>query len=202
MVAFRFLALLTVGLSLLTFVFLLNASNARLEREAFRELAGEPFELTVGEEASWDLHLGGERVETAWPGEQRQPSLSVRAAPGAKLAARAEYRSDDDVLLLSALTGGERVVATAGPDGLVSFGSLWLSWEHPLVVQFEVLAVGQEGGAAEPVLSGTPSINFIAARAISRTLWLVFTAIGAMGFAVLVATQRDLFGAPRGRARA
>ena len=37
MVAFRFLALLTVGLSLLTFVFLLNVSNARLEREAIRQ---------------------------------------------------------------------------------------------------------------------------------------------------------------------
>ena len=48
MVAFRFLALLTVGLSLLTFVFLLNVSNARLEREALRQVMGEPFALQAG----------------------------------------------------------------------------------------------------------------------------------------------------------
>jgi hypothetical protein len=200
MVAFRFLALLTVGLSLLTFVFLLNVSNARLEREALRQIVGEPFALQAGDPASWTLDLGGARVESAWPGEQRQPRLSVRAEPGAKIAARATYRAEDGGVLLAALVDGERVVATADPDGLVSFGALWLSWEHPLTLEFEVL----EGGPGEgvPFLSGQPTRNFMAARAISRTLWIVFTIIGAMGFAVLVATQRDLFGAPRGSARA
>lgn len=201
MVAFRFLALLTVGLSLLTFVFLLNVSNARLEREALRELSGEAFELQVGSQATWTLDLGGTRVETTWPGEQRQPCLSVRAEPGVKIAARAEYRTEEGATLLQALTGGDRVVAIAGPDGLVQFGSLWLSWDHPLTVQFEVLAAGSGLGQGEPVLSGRPSTNFTAARTISRTLWFVFTVIGAMGFAVLVATQRDLFGSPRGAAR-
>ncbi len=201
MVAFRFLALLTVGLSLLTFVFLLNVSNARLEREALRQVVGAPFQLEAGGEASWTLDLGGTRVETAWPGEQRQPRLFVRAEPGAEIAARAEYRSAEGVSLLQALSGGERVVATAGPDGLASFGSLWLSWEHPLTIEFNVLKGGPEGSQGEPFLSGQPSKNFMAARAISRTLWVVFTIIGAMGLAVLVATQRDLFGAPRGSAR-
>ena len=104
MVAFRFLALLTVGLSLLTFVFLLNVSNARLEREALRQVVGAPFQLEAGGEASWTLDLGGTRVETAWPGEQRQPRLFVRAEPGAELAARAEYRSAEGVSLLQALS--------------------------------------------------------------------------------------------------
>jgi len=198
MVAFRFLALLTVGLSLLTFVFLLNVSNARLEREALRQVVGEPFSLQAGAPVSWTLDLGGSRVESAWPGEQRQPRLSVRAEPGTEIAARAEYRSDDGAVLLGALVDGERVVATADSDGLLSFGALWLSWEHPLTIQLEVLAGGGEG---VPFLSGQPSRNFTAARAISRTLWIVFTIIGAMGFAVLVATQRDLFGAPRGAPR-
>ncbi len=201
MVAFRFLALLTVGLSLLTFVFLLNVSNARLEREALRQVVGEPFALQAGAPTSWTLELGGARVESAWPGEQRQPRLSVRAEPGAEIAAQAEYRSEEGDVLLQALVDGERVVATADPDGLASFGALWLSWEHPLTIEFEVLAGGAGEGEGVPFLSGQPSRNFTAARAISRTLWIVFTVIGAMGFAVLVATQRDLFGAPRGGAR-
>ena len=196
MVAFRFLALITVGFVLLTFVFLLNASNARLEREAVRVLVAEPFPLEAGGESSWTLDLGAPRVEEAWPGVQRQPRLTVRAAPGAELAARAEYRSADGGVRLQALTAGERVVVAAGEDGVVDLGTLWMSWEHPLTVDLEVLDAG-EGGEAQPVLSGSPSRNFVAARAISRTLWLVFTIIGAAGMAILVATQRDLFGEKR-----
>lgn len=201
MVAFRFLALLTVGLSLLTFVFLLNVSNARLERESLRQVVGAPIQLKGGEEVAWTLDFGDSRVESAWPGAQRQPRLFLRTVPGAVVAARAEYRSPEDAPLLQALVAGERVVATAGPDGLASFGYLWLSWVHPLTISFEALEGVGEEAPAEPFLSGQPSKNFIAARAISRTLWVVFTVIGAMGFAVLVATQRDLFGAPRGSAR-
>lgn len=201
MVAFRFLALLTVGFVLLTFVFLLNVSNARLEREAVRSLDGEVFSLDAQQPITWTLDLGAPRVDEAWPSPQRQPRLTVRAAAGAELAARAEYRSTDGGIRLQALTRGERVVASAGEDGVLDFGTLWMSWEHPLTIELEVVDPGA-GGEAQPRLAGAPARNFVAARAISRTLWLVFTVIGAMGFAVLVATQRNLFGSPRGAARA
>ena len=62
MVAFRFLALLTVGFVLLTFVFLLNVSNARLEREAVRSLDGEVFSLDAQQPITWTLDLGARTV--------------------------------------------------------------------------------------------------------------------------------------------
>ncbi|MEM9803260.1 MAG: hypothetical protein AAGA20_23275 [Planctomycetota bacterium] len=196
--AFRFLALLTVGFVLLVLVFLLNASNARLEREATRELRGPTFEAALGGGATWTIDLGERRVEQAWPSEQRQPRLYLRGAGGATIAAVAEYLGEGDEAQLPAFVGEERIVGAPGEEsGELEFGPLWMSWEHPLRITFEV--VGAEGDPAEatPILRGEPSLDFVAARAIARTLWAVFTILGLVGFAGLVATQDDLF-KPRG----
>ena len=77
-------------------------------------------------------------------------------------------------------------------EGELEFGPLWMAWERPLRITFEVVE-GEAGAEAVPVLRGTPSTNFVAARAIARTLWMVFAVIGALGFAGLAATQKDMF---------
>ncbi|MEM9378851.1 MAG: hypothetical protein AAGB93_02800 [Planctomycetota bacterium] len=194
MVAFRFLALLTVGFVLLSLIFLLSASHGRLEREQFRVLTGPSFAAEEGTLAEWVIELGGPRIEEAWPAAQRQPRLFVRGAPGARIAAKARYITDDGTTLLPALEGPEPVVGAVGEkDGELEFGPLWMSWEHPLEVTFQVLESGPEAATAVPVLRGAASTNYVAARAIARTLWFVFAILGALGFAGLVATDRELF---------
>ncbi|MEM1447658.1 MAG: hypothetical protein AAGI22_01025 [Planctomycetota bacterium] len=194
MVAFRFLALLTVGFVLLSLIFLLSASHGRLEREQFRVLTGPTFSTEQGTKAEWVIELGGPRIDQAWPAAQRQPRLFVRGVPGARIAARARYIDKDGGTLLPALEGTEPVVGAVGEtDGVLEFGPLWMSWDHPLEITFEVLEAGPEAAMAEPVLRGAASTNYVAARAIARTLWFVFAILGALGLAGLVASDRELF---------
>ncbi|MEC8493304.1 MAG: hypothetical protein VXZ39_00195, partial [Planctomycetota bacterium] len=74
----------------------------------------------------------------------------------------------------------------------VEVGALWLSYDHPLRVSIRCVEPGA-GGAATPVLRGDPGEDFRTARTISRTVWMVFCAIGAASFALLLATTRGLF---------
>lgn len=202
MAAFRFLALLTVGFVLLMFVFLHLASQGRLEREAERVLTGPSFIVEDGGGGSWTIDLGAPRIEQAWPGAQRQPRLFLKGAAGAQVSARAVYLGMDDAVLLDALVGGEHVIGLAGDvPGELEFGPLWLSWEHPLRVTFAVIEAGAEPVDVTPVLRGEPSSNYITARKIARGLWTIFTVIGVLGFAGLIATQKKLFGAPIGGPR-
>ncbi|MEM8711968.1 MAG: hypothetical protein AAGG01_13535, partial [Planctomycetota bacterium] len=80
--AFRFLSLLTVGFSLLVLIFLLNATQGRMEAEAVRVIEGPPVRFQAGQAVEWTLRLGGNRVEEAWPAAQRQPRLFLVAEGG------------------------------------------------------------------------------------------------------------------------
>ena len=196
MAAFRFLALLTVGFVLLMLIFLLHAGQSRLEIEGKRILEGP--EMTIGESqdagATWTIDLGGVRVEEAWPAAQRQPHLGVRAAPaGAMVTASAHYVDEDGERVLDAFIGGGPLTRSTAPgtDGddprEVSFGPIWMSWEHPLVIELEA----DQPVELQPVLSGEPSINYVAARQMARTLWIVFSIIGVLGFIGLLVTLRE-----------
>lgn len=210
MAAFRFLALITVGFVLLMFVFLLNAGHSRLEREATRRIVGPELALEEGKSVVWTVDFGSKRIEQAWPGVQRQPRLFLRGLRGASVVARAQYVDDEGETLLDAFVEGGLVramlPAVEGENGSLDpeaeFGPLWMSWEHPLQITLTVIDRGDAIGTAQPVIHGIPSKDSIASRAISRTLWVVFSIIGAMGFAGLLATQKELFGATRGAAQA
>lgn len=214
MAAFRFLALITVGFILLMFVFLLNAGHSRLEREATRRLLGPELALEEGKSVVWTVDFGASRIEQAWPGVQRQPHLYIEGLQGASVVARAQYVNDEGESVLDAFVDGGLVRAmpwkpeggaeegpeeeNGPPSPNAEFGPLWMSWEYPLQITITVIDRGDSIGTAQPILRGQPSKDFIASRAISRTLWMVFSIIGAMGFAGLLATQKELFGATRG----
>lgn len=206
MAAFRFLALITVGFVLLMFVFLLNAGHSRFEREGSRRILGPELALEEGKSVVWTVDFGAQRIEEAWPGVQRQPRLFLSGMGGASVVARAQYVNEEGESVLDAFVDGGLVRAktappetTKGPRGTdAEFGPLWMSWEYPLQITLTVIDRGDEIGIAQPVLHGEPSKDFMASRAISRTLWMVFSIIGAMGFAGLLATQKELFGATRG----
>lgn len=202
MAAFRFLALLTVGFSLLVLIFLLHVHQARLEREMTREIVGPSLELHPGEDATWIVDLGGARVEEAWPGEQRQPHIFLRGpavASGSVVRVRARYLDALSVeggeapppALESAFvsrTGDDGfVTAEAGEaDGELALGPVWLSWDHPLELSARIEGATPTRGAF--VLRGSPSTDSLAARSIARTLWAVFTVMSAAGFAGLILT--------------
>lgn len=208
MAAFRFLALITVGFVLLMFVFLLNAGHSRLERESTRRILGPELALEEGKSVVWTVDFASRRIEEAWPGVQRQPRLYLSGLGAASVVARAQYVNEEGESVLDAFVDGGLVRAKPpgpdvpkGPRGPeAEFGPLWMSWEYPLQITLTVIDRGDAIGVAQPVLHGKPSKDFIASRAISRTLWMVFSIIGAMGFAGLLATQKELFGATRGAA--
>jgi hypothetical protein len=201
MAAFRFLALLTVGFILLVLSFLLHAGHSRLEREGTRVIQGPELAPRAGESVIWTVDFAAQRVEQAWPGVQRQPRLYLEGADGRVIEAEASYVDAEGRPVLDAFVGGGPVEGAAGEGDEVAFGALWMSWEHPLRITLTVLeGGGPEGGTMRPVLRGKPGKDFIAARAVSRTLWLVFTIIGLLGFAGLAATQGDLFRVQRGEA--
>ena len=191
MAALRFLALLSTGFVLLMLAFLLHVSHGRVEREGSREIVGPAVALAAGEALSWDLDLGGQRIDEAWPGVQRQPRLWLRGGgAGAVLEISASYRDGAGEPVLDALQAGtQRVTLGEAP---VEVGALWLAYDHPLRVSISCVEPGA-GGATTPVLRGDPGDDFRAARAISRTVWMVFCAVGAASFALLIATTRGLF---------
>lgn len=200
MAAFRFLALMTVGSVLLVLIFLLHAANGRMEQEATRILSGPEFELAAGTKSVWALDLGGERIEEAWPAPQRQPQLAVTSALGTQLEgvivrAAASYIDDEGVRRPAFVSGTLKTEALAAPDDKgdlrIELGSLWLSYEHQLEIELEVVTAA--GGTAVATLQGQPTENYIAGRAVARSLWLVFSIIGLFGFAGLMATQQNLF---------
>lgn len=197
MAAIRFLALLSTGFVLLALVFLLHASQSRVEREGTRVLRGENLELAAGAAISWELDLNGQRIDQAWPGVQRQPRLVLRgAAPGAVLEVSGRYQREDGSMLADAFMeseGPQRV--TLGEAEESDAGALWLSYDHPLRLEVRCVEPGA-GGTVTPILRGDPGDDFRAARAISRTVWMVFVAIGAASFALLLATNRDLLRTP------
>ena len=191
MAALRFLALLSTGFVLLMLAFLLHVSHGRVEREGSREITGPDLPLIAGEALTWDLDFGGQRIEEAWPGVQRQPRLWLRGGgAGAILEIAASYRDGEGALVLDALQAGTQRV-TLGEDP-VEVGALWLSYDHPLRVSISCVEPGG-GGATTPVLRGDPGEDYRTARTISRTVWMVFCAIGAASFALLLATTRGLF---------
>lgn len=191
MAALRFLALLSTGFVLLMLAFLLHVSHGRVEREGSREITGPDLPLVAGEALTWDLDFGGQRIEEAWPGVQRQPRLWLRGGgAGAVLEIEASYRDGEGALALDALQAGTQRV-TLGEDPH-EVGALWLSYDHPLRVSISCVEPGG-GGATTPVLRGDPGEDYRAARTISRTVWMVFCAIGAASFALLIATTRGLF---------
>lgn len=228
MAAFRFLALLTVGFVLLMLVFLLHAGQSRLEIEGRRILTGPEITLDPSgspEDGSWELELGGVREAESWPAAQRQPRLFVRGVPaGAEVTARAVYVERRDPragepggergagatghreVVLSALVDGEVVTRSDSVAGYVAdvddareldFGPLWMSWEHTLVIELE----GDREMVVHPVLRGEPSVNYVAARQMARTLWIVFSVIGFLGFVALLVTLREPLAARAGSGR-
>ena len=191
MAALRFLALLSTGFVLLMLAFLLHVSHGRVEREGSREITGPDLALVAGEALTWDLDFGGQRIEEAWPGVQRQPRLwLLGGGAGAVLEIEASYRDGEGALVLDALQAGTQRV-TLGEDPH-EVGGLWLSYDHPLRVSISCVEPGG-GGATTPVLRGDPGEDYRTARTISRTVWMVFCAIGAASFALLIATTRGLF---------
>lgn len=191
MAAFRFLALLTVGFVFVVLVFLLHAGQSRLELEGTRFLSGPDIGPKAGEEVVWTLDLGGQKVTEAWPGAQRQPRLFVSGGKGAKIRAQASYVDRDGASVLDAfVVPGEALGAAGERPGELAFGALWMSWEHPLVITLTVLEAGEGAEPAQLLLRGEPTQNYIAARAMARTLWIVFSIIGALGIAGLLATHR------------
>ncbi|QDV06479.1 hypothetical protein Poly30_19890 [Planctomycetes bacterium Poly30] len=207
--AFRFLSLLTVGFSLLVLVFLLNATQGRLESEAFRVLEGPEVALEPGQTAQWTLELGGSRIEEAWPAAQRQPRIFLVGDPSgglgdASVAVSATYVDEDDTPRSAFVSGAAEVTGVAGEDpGELEFGPLWMNWEQELQLEVRVLEAvasggagasgeaGASGGAARLVMRGEASLDYLAARSMARTLWFVFTAIAAAGFAGLMLTVRE-----------
>lgn len=198
MVAFRFLALISVGFILLMFSALLNAGHGRAELEGMRRLTGPPLALVAGEEVTWTLDLGSERGEEAWPAPQRQPRLFLDGTAGADVVveAVATYALDGERTADAFELGGP-VVGAPGDDGALEFGALWMSWERPLRVTLRVVeGGGGEGETATPVLRGETTTDYVAARTIARTLWVIFSVIGAASFALLVATLRGSWSEP------
>ncbi|MEC8495032.1 MAG: hypothetical protein VXZ39_08915, partial [Planctomycetota bacterium] len=117
MAALRFLALLSTGYVLLMLAFLLHVSHGRVEREGSREITGPEVPMAVGEVASWDLDFGGQRIDEAWPGVQRQPRLWLRGGgAGAVLEISASYRDRAGEPVLDALQAGtQRVTLGEAP---------------------------------------------------------------------------------------
>jgi hypothetical protein len=199
--AFRFLSLLTVGFSLLVLVFLLNATHGRMEAEATRWIEGPEVLLEPGEEVEWTLNLGASRIEEAWPAPQRQPRLFLLTAAeegaagslaGAQVTVSASYRGEDGASYPAFVAGAN---ASGGPgesSSELAFGPLWMSWDHELSLKAVVAAApGSGAGAARFVLRGEATKDYVAARSMARTLWLVFTAIAAVGFVGLMLTVND-----------
>ncbi|MEL6428308.1 MAG: hypothetical protein AAFZ87_04420 [Planctomycetota bacterium] len=210
MAAFRFLALFSTGFALLVFCFLQHASLGRSELEARRRVRGPELVLAPGQEVTWTVELGAARGDDAWPAAQRQPRLVLEGSRGtdARCEAEATYLLPEGPRAAFVSGAGplqsrpeprrrREVRAASDPfEGELGFGPLWLNWEHPLEVRVRVLE-GESGATVRPVLAGRVSDDFVAARVIARTLWTVFTVIGAASFAVLIATLRGTWPSAR-----
>lgn len=195
--AFRFLSLITVGFSLLVLVFLLNATQGRMESEATRVLKGPELTLAAGETAEWILHLGGGRVEEAWPAPQRQPRFFLVGATDtglgeAHVTVQATYSDMAGKTYPAFIAGGASASGVPGEiPGELECGPLWMNWDFDLHLKATVQAVGA-GGTAQLVMRGDATEDYLAARSMARTLWAVFTAIAAAGFAGLMLTMGEM----------
>ena len=197
--AFRFLSLLTVGFSLLVLVFLLNAAQGRMEGEATRWIEGPEVPLEPGSEVEWTLNLGSVRIEEGWPAAQRQPRLFLVEAGAEGPDRRPSGTFADVEVTVNGVyleeDGASHPAFVAGPAvsgeaaegaGELAFGPLWMSWEHDLSLRVTVNSA--TGGVGRLVLRGKPTHTYLEARSIARTLWVVFTAIAALGFVGLMVT--------------
>lgn len=208
--AFRFLSLLTVGFSLLVLVFLLNATHGRMEAEATRWIEGPEVLLEPGQEVEWTLNLGASRIEEAWPAPQRQPQLFLAAAAdsgpagslaGAQVTVNASYRGEDGASYPAFVAGPSASGDPGEAPSELAFGPLWMSWNHELSLKAVVAAAPAQAGPAPGararlVLRGKATKDYVAARSMARTLWLVFTAIAAVGFVGLMLTVNDRISEP------
>ncbi len=198
--AFRFLSLLTVGFSLLVLVFLLNATQGRMEAEATRWVEGPEVLLEPGNEVEWTLNLGASRIEVSWPAPQRQPRLFlVPLGEDGSTGSLADAQVVVDAMYLEE-SGATHPAFVAGPTASgvrgeapaeLAFGPLWMSWEHDLTVKAKVTSSSNPSAKARLVLRGEATKDYIAARSMARTLWFVFTAIAVVGFAGLMMTLKD-----------
>ena len=194
--AFRFLSLITVGFTLLVFVFLLNATQGRMEAEATRWVEGPELALEAGNEVEWTLNLGAPRIEEAWPAPQRQPRLFLMSkdAEGlaeAQVVVDAMYLEESGASHQAFISGAQAAGVPGEEPGQLAFGPLWMSWEHDLVLKVRVEGAVKPGATAQLVLRGEATSDYIAARSMARTLWFVFVAIAAGGFAGLMLTVKD-----------
>ncbi|MEM8711376.1 MAG: hypothetical protein AAGG01_10525, partial [Planctomycetota bacterium] len=138
------------------------------------------------------------RVEEAWPAAQRQPRLFLVAEGGGDLGgvevtAEARYGRPDGTSAVAWVSGSQQeraAVRDSDSPSEAAFGPLWMSWDLDLSIVATVEGVGTTSlpESAKLVLRGEPSVDYIAARSMARTLWFVFTAIAAAGFAGLLAT--------------
>lgn len=197
MAAFRYLALLTVGFVLLMLSMLYHVTLGRAEAEGVRELRGPEIPLETGEAVVWTVDFASRRVEEAWPLYQQQPRVLLEGSGDARVQVTAEYvrGRGEEARMAPAFIDDAFGAPRAAPSALseedprLLFGRLWMSWEDPLRLTFEVTD-GGSGGSATPVLSGRTAEDYPAARSIARTQWAVFTAIGAAGIIALLLTLR------------
>jgi len=216
MPALRFLALMTLVLVLPSGAFLWHQQLALLEREATRVLRGPELGLAPGARATWRLELDANTEDQAWMDCQRQPRLSVAlpVTPAGterpRLSARARYAAAGVLPAAPAFVGAttpeEAREVEPGPDGVVQFGPLWLSYLQPLELELEVVAWPSSAGLAgfdpvRPVLAGEASADYLFARQLDRSLFVVFVCLGVLGVVLfLLVERRRGFVAPEGRA--
>ncbi len=194
--AFRFLSLITVGFSLLVFVFLLNATQGRMEAEATRWVEGPDIALEPGAEVEWTLNLGASRIEEAWPAPQRQPRLFLVGKDGqslgeAQVVVDAMYLEESGAPYPAFVSGAQATGVLGAEPGQLAFGPLWMSWEHDLTFKVRVDGAAKAGATGQLILRGEATKDYVAARSMARTLWLVFVAIGVLGFLGLLLTVND-----------
>jgi hypothetical protein len=218
MPALRFFALATLMFVLPAGAFLWHQQLARLEREAVRVLRGPALGLAAGERAVWRLDLDASTEDQAWMDCQRQPRLSVavpvlpnglvmpNGSERPRLRARARYLAAGALpeveAFIDATVDGVRE-AEPRPDGVVDFGTLWLSYLQPLEIELEVVAwpsgsdlAGFE--PAHPVLAGEVSDDYAFARQLDRSIFVAFLCLGVLGVVLfLLAERRRGFVDPR-----
>jgi hypothetical protein len=202
MPAVRFLAFLTLVFVLPGGALLWHQQIALLEREAARTLRGPDLELAPGARSAWRLELAASTEDQAWMHCQRQPRLSVAlpitpaGSERPRLRARARYVAEGEFPEAAAFVGAsapdEPREAEPGPDGVVWFGPLWLSYLQPLELELEVVAWPASAGAAsaQPELTGEASADYVFARSLDRSIYVAFVILGVFGVLLFVLVER------------